>query len=126
MQRSSFTGKTGLERAIEILDALGSGVANLNSGGFISSLTVRGNKICILAFEVANTITKAANLMQSLSEKNVRHVKQNIFFTEGVQRLVSTDTEVLLSLTAADKRFFSKNTRRVSLLLRVDMGFHLA
>ncbi|KAL8130685.1 hypothetical protein V2J09_019840 [Rumex salicifolius] len=106
-KRSSFTGRaaiSGIERAIEALDAFGSGVANLNSTGFISGLTVRGNKISILAFEVANTITKGANLIQSLTKENVLHVKQSIFFSEGVQRLVSTDSNVLLSIAAADKR----------------------
>lgn len=110
MQKSSFLGKVGiagLERAVEVLDALGSGFANLNSSTFISGITVRGNKISVLAFEVANTITKGASLLQSVSEENVCYVKQKIFFSEGVQCLVSEDTNVLLSIAAKDKRSFS-------------------
>jgi len=106
-RKSCFLGKVGtagLEKAVEVLDVLGSGVANLNSSGLISGTAIRGNKISVLAFEVANTITKGTSLMQSLSEENVNHVKQNIFNTEGVQCLVSTDVKVLQSIAASDKR----------------------
>ncbi|KAK4387453.1 protein PSK SIMULATOR 2 [Sesamum angolense] len=64
----------------------------------------RGNKISILAFEVANTIAKGANLLQSLSEENIQFLKKEILHSEGVRRLVSTDMNDLLSIAAADKR----------------------
>lgn len=63
-----------------------------------------GNKISILAFEVANTVAKGANLFESLSEENVQFLKKEILHSEGVQELVSTDLKELLILAAADKR----------------------
>ncbi|XP_057502190.1 protein PSK SIMULATOR 2-like [Actinidia eriantha] len=107
-QASSFLGRAGivgLERAVEVLDTLGSSVSNLNSNsGFISGLASRGNRICILAFEVANTIAKGEKLMQSLSQENVQLLKTEVLHSEGVQHLVSTDMKELLSIAASDKR----------------------
>ncbi|KAJ7957876.1 DUF668 family protein [Quillaja saponaria] len=76
---------------------------NTNSG-FFSGMASRGNKISILSFEVANTITKGANLFQSLSEENIQSLKKGILQSEGVKELVSTDMTKLLSFAAADKR----------------------
>ncbi|KAL0347493.1 UNVERIFIED_CONTAM: protein PSK SIMULATOR 2 [Sesamum calycinum] len=104
---TSFLGKAGivgLEKAVEVLDTLGSSMTNLNSGGFTTGVASRGNKIFILAFEVANTIAKGANLLQSLSEENIQFLKKDILHSEGVRRLVSTDMNDLLSIAAADKR----------------------
>ncbi|KAI3464826.1 hypothetical protein Pfo_021489 [Paulownia fortunei] len=104
---TSFLGKAGivgLEKAVEVLDTLGSSMTNLNSGGFTTGVTSRGNRISILAFEVANTIVKGANLLQSLSEENVQFLKKEILNSEGVRQLVSTDMDELLSIAAADKR----------------------
>ncbi|GFY86248.1 elongation factor G, putative [Actinidia rufa] len=107
-QMSSFLGRAGivgLERAVEVLDTLGSSVSNLNSqSGFISGMGSRGNRISILAFEIANTIAKGGNLMQSLSQENVQFLKKEVLHSEGVQQLVSTDMKELLSIAAADKR----------------------
>ncbi|KAL3505404.1 hypothetical protein ACH5RR_035245 [Cinchona calisaya] len=106
-QVSSFLGKAGiagLEKAVEVLDTLGSSVSNLNNSGFIGGMASRGNRISILAFEVANTIAKGANLLQSLSEENIHFLKMEILLSEGVQKLVSTDMKELLSIAAADKR----------------------
>ncbi|XP_047327413.1 protein PSK SIMULATOR 2-like [Impatiens glandulifera] len=107
-QMGSFLGRAriaGLERAVDVLDTLGSSVTNLNSNsGFISGMGLKNNKICILAFEIANTIAKGANLMQSLSEENVQFLKKEILHSDGVQRLVSTDMKELLSIAATDKR----------------------
>ncbi|GAA0141441.1 hypothetical protein LIER_02583 [Lithospermum erythrorhizon] len=104
---SSFLGKAGtmsLEKAVDVLDTLGSSMSNLNSGGFVSGIPARGNKITILAFEVANTIAKGANLLQSLSEENIQFLKKEVLPSEGVQQLVSTDVKELLSIAASDKR----------------------
>ncbi|XP_034924651.1 protein PSK SIMULATOR 1 [Populus alba] len=99
-------GTAGLGKAYDVLDTLGSSMTNLNlsSGGFTSGVTTKGNKISILAFEVANTIVKGANLMQSLSKENIRHLKEVVLPSEGVQNLISKDMDELLRLAATDKR----------------------
>ncbi|KHN09084.1 hypothetical protein glysoja_034269 [Glycine soja] len=103
-QRGSFLGKAG-ERAVEVLDTIGSGMPKLNTNtGFVSGTTFRGNKISILAFEVANTITKGAILFQSLAEENIQFLKNEVLQSEGVQLLVSNDVEKLITLAEADKR----------------------
>ncbi|KAF8023573.1 hypothetical protein BT93_F0936 [Corymbia citriodora subsp. variegata] len=105
--KNSFIGKAGMigfERAVDVLDTLGSSVSNLHSSGGFSGMASRGNKISILAFEVANTIVKGANLLQSMSEENIQFLKKEILHSEGVQQLVSRDMKELLSIAAADKR----------------------
>lgn len=101
---STFLGKAG-SVGLEVLDTLGSSMSNLNSrSGFVSNTAARGNKVSILAFEVANTIVKGSNLMQSLSEENIQILKKEILHSKGVQLLVSTDMQELLRIAAADKR----------------------
>lgn len=75
------------------------------SNGFVAGMGSRGNRISILAFEVANTITKGAILFQSLSEENIQFLKKEVLQSEGVQQLVSTDMKELISLAEVDKRF---------------------
>ncbi|WRX30374.1 protein of unknown function DUF668 - like 7 [Theobroma cacao] len=105
--RSSFLGRAGimgLERAVDVLDTLGSSMSNLNAGsGFVTGLASRGNRISILAFEVANTLAKGAILLQSFSEENIQFLKKDILHSDGVQKLVSTNMKELLSIAAADK-----------------------
>ncbi|GMI82484.1 PSK SIMULATOR 2 [Hibiscus trionum] len=107
-QRNSFLGRAGivgLEKAVDVLDTLGSSMSNLNAGtGFVTGLASRGHTISILAFEVANTIAKGANLLQSLSEENIQFLKKEVLQSEGVQKLVSTNMKELQSIAAADKR----------------------
>ena len=99
-------GTAGLGKAVEVLDTLGSSMTNLNlNSGFTSGVMTKGNKISILAFEVANTIVKGANLMQSLSKENIRHLKEVVLPSEGVQNLISRDMDELLRIAAADKRW---------------------
>ncbi|CAM0955388.1 unnamed protein product [Alopecurus aequalis] len=106
----------GLGKAVEVLDTLGSSMASLNaSSGFVSS-SAKGNQISILAFEVANTIVKGSNLMRSLSKANVKHIKEVVLHSEGVQHLISKDMDELLEIAACDKReeleVFSKEVIR--------------
>ncbi|GMH21810.1 hypothetical protein Nepgr_023653 [Nepenthes gracilis] len=107
-EMSSFLGKAGsagLGKAVEVLDTLGSSMTSLNMGvGFVSGVTIKGNKISILAFEVANTIVKGANLMQSLSNDNIKHLKEVVLPSKAVQNLISKDGDELLRIAAADKR----------------------
>ncbi|KAJ9560331.1 hypothetical protein OSB04_005491 [Centaurea solstitialis] len=105
---SSLLGKAGtasLGKAVEVLDTLGSSMTSLHLGsGFVSGVATKGNKITILSFEVANTIVKGATLMQSLSKDNIKHLKEVVLPSEGVQRLISKDMDELLRIAAADKR----------------------
>uniref|UniRef100_A0A2P2LDU5 Uncharacterized protein LOC105647950 isoform X2 n=1 Tax=Rhizophora mucronata TaxID=61149 RepID=A0A2P2LDU5_RHIMU len=42
--------------------------------------------------------------MQSLSKRSIQHLIEVVFPSEGVQNLISTDTDELLRIIAADKR----------------------
>ena len=105
---SSILGRAstvGLEKAVEVLDTLGSSMTSLNSSsGFVSSNAAKGNKISMLAFEVANTIVRGCNLMRSVSKSSVKHLKEVVLRSEGVQDLISKDMDELLKFAAADKR----------------------
>ncbi|KAK9049936.1 hypothetical protein SSX86_031096 [Deinandra increscens subsp. villosa] len=106
---SSLLGKagtTGFGKAVEVLDTLGSSMTSLHlsSSGFVSGVTTKGSKITILSFEVANTIVKGASLMQSLSKDNIKHLKEVVLPSEGVQHLISKDMDELLRIAASDKR----------------------
>ncbi|XP_062231451.1 protein PSK SIMULATOR 1-like [Phragmites australis] len=117
---SSIFGRAstvGLEKAVEVLDTLGSSMTSLNaSSAFVSSATAKENKISMLAFEVANTIVKGSNLMRSLSKTSIKHLKEVVLHSEGVQHLISKDMDELLKIAAADKReeleVFSKEVVR--------------
>ncbi|XP_014510343.1 uncharacterized protein LOC106769299 [Vigna radiata var. radiata] len=89
---------------IDVLDTLGSSMTNLGGGGFVSGAVMKGNEIGILAFEVANTIVKGFSLMESLSAKSIKHLKEEVLPLGGVQDLVSKDMDELLRTVAADKR----------------------
>ncbi|KAJ1261056.1 hypothetical protein BS78_10G279100 [Paspalum vaginatum] len=116
----TFLGRAsiaGLEKAVEVLDTLGSSMTNLNPGsGFLSGGTNRGNKVCILAFEVANTIAKASSLWSSCSDESIKELKEEILHSHGVRILVSPNTIELLHIAATDKReelaVFSKEVVR--------------
>ncbi|KAJ9177069.1 hypothetical protein P3X46_012322 [Hevea brasiliensis] len=102
---SSRLGSLGIGKAVEVLDTLGSSMTNLNpNSGFASGVATKGNELAILAFEVANTIVKGSSLMHSLSKRNIRHLKEVVLPSEGVQNLISNDMGELLKIVAADKR----------------------
>ncbi|CAI8619223.1 unnamed protein product [Vicia faba] len=103
--RLGRVGTIGFGKAVDVLDTLGSSMTNLNSGGgFAYGAVTKGNEVGILAFEVANTIVKGFSLMESLSTKNVKHLKEEVLKLEAVQDLVSKDMDELLRIVAADKR----------------------
>uniref|UniRef100_A0A803QYP5 Uncharacterized protein n=2 Tax=Cannabis sativa TaxID=3483 RepID=A0A803QYP5_CANSA len=103
--RLGRAGTAGLGKAVEVLDTLGSSMTNLNAGaGFATTAPSKGNEVSILAFEVANTIVKGSNLMQSLSKRSIEQLKEEILPSKGVQHLISNDTDELLRIVAADKR----------------------
>ncbi|CAK9272838.1 unnamed protein product [Sphagnum jensenii] len=106
-------GTVSLGKAVEALDTLGSTMTNLNPGRKFASgiggvgggaAVTHGNKIGILAFEVANTIVKGCNLKQSLERDEIKVLKDEILVSKGVQLLVSTDIQELMWIAAADKR----------------------
>ncbi|XP_022961807.1 uncharacterized protein LOC111462458 isoform X3 [Cucurbita moschata] len=100
---NSQAGSRG--RAIDLLKTIGNSVSNLHmNSGFFTGMASNGREISILAFEVANTISKVANLSQSLSEENIQLLKEELLQSEGIKQLVSTSSEELLSIAAADKR----------------------
>lgn len=110
-------GSVGFGKAVEVLDTLGSTMTNLHlNSSFVSGVSTKGNKISILSFEVANTVVKGFNLMQSLSKENIKYLKQVVLRSEGVQYLISKDMDELLRVAAADKReelkVFSKEVVR--------------
>ncbi|KAL1364633.1 hypothetical protein HN51_012779 [Arachis hypogaea] len=103
--RLGRAGTYGIGKAVDVLDTLGSSMTSLSAGnGFVSGTVTKGNEITILAFEVANTIVKASNLMESLSPASIKHLKEEVLPLEAVQDLVSKDTDELLRIVAADKR----------------------
>ncbi|XP_028771465.1 uncharacterized protein LOC114728689 isoform X2 [Neltuma alba] len=103
--RLGRAGTVGFGKAVEVLDNLGSSMTSLNAGsGFVSGASTKGNEIGILAFEVANTVVKGFNLMQSLSDKNIKLLKEELFLSKAVKDLVSKDVDELLQIVAADKR----------------------
>ncbi|GER36226.1 hypothetical protein STAS_12557, partial [Striga asiatica] len=97
--RLTRVGSAGFEKAAGLLDTLGMSV-----GGFVPRTTAKSSELSILSFEVANTIVKGSNLMESLSDKSIRRLKEVVLPAEGVQKLISSDMDELLRIVAFDKR----------------------
>ncbi|XP_076952809.1 protein PSK SIMULATOR 1-like [Bidens hawaiensis] len=121
---SIFLGKSGSD-GLDVLDTLGSypkpSIRNRSVkaphartffskaglgvlGSWLSNSASTNNEVSVLAFEVANTIVKGSNLMQSLSDENIQILKDEILLSKGVRLLVSTDINELLRIAVADKR----------------------
>ncbi|XP_010527385.1 PREDICTED: uncharacterized protein LOC104804745 isoform X1 [Tarenaya hassleriana] len=66
-----------------------------------SSVTKR--TIGILSFEVANVMSKTLHLHRSLSESEISKLKGEIFRSEGIRNLVSSDGNRLFELARAEK-----------------------
>jgi hypothetical protein len=95
----------GLEKAVDVLDKLGSSMTNLNTrNGFASGVNMKGNALSILSFEVANTIVKGQTLLLSVSERSIRRLTEKVLPTEGIRHLVSENIDDLLRIVASDKR----------------------
>lgn len=60
-------------------------------------------RIGILAFEVANVMSKSVQLWQSLTDQEVRRLRAEVIKSEGVLNLVSDNESVLLSLACMEK-----------------------
>jgi len=77
--RASVFGRASTS-AVQVLDTLGSGMSSLSpgGGGFVSGPATKGNRVSILAFEVANTIVKGMSLMQSMSKENLKYLKETV------------------------------------------------
>ncbi|KAH7287771.1 hypothetical protein KP509_32G073600 [Ceratopteris richardii] len=60
-------------------------------------------RIEILAFEVANVMTKSVQLWQSLTDQEVCRLRGEIIKSEGVLHLVSNNESVLLNLACMEK-----------------------
>ncbi|KAI3989447.1 hypothetical protein MKX01_022722 [Papaver californicum] len=102
---SSWDQIVGQEQNGEVLDPTAGIMPRFRSSStYVRGTSSRGNDVCILAFEIASTITNGANILRSLSKENMLFFKQRILQSDGVQRLVSTDMEELLTIAAADKR----------------------
>ncbi|XP_073294726.1 putative receptor-like protein kinase At5g39000 isoform X3 [Primulina huaijiensis] len=101
----TIPGTAGLRKAVDALDKLGSNMTNLKPGGGPAArMRIKRNQIAVLAFEVANTIDKGANLMHSISEENIKHLKEVVLQSEGVNQLIAKDMDELLRIVAYDKR----------------------
>ncbi|CAK9193278.1 unnamed protein product [Sphagnum troendelagicum] len=60
-------------------------------------------KIGILAFEVANVMSKSIQLWQSLSDHEILRLRTEVIKAEGVLNLVSDNEAILLSLACMEK-----------------------
>ncbi|CAL0333523.1 unnamed protein product [Lupinus luteus] len=68
-----------------------------------SKSEVKKEMIGILSFEVANVMSKTVHLHKSLSESEISKLMNEIFNSEGVKNLVSSDEPYLLELAVAEK-----------------------
>lgn len=59
--------------------------------------------IGILSFEVANIMSKTIHLHRSLSDTEISKLKSEVFRSEGVRNLVSSDENHLLDLAVSEK-----------------------
>ncbi|KAI5682485.1 hypothetical protein M9H77_03713 [Catharanthus roseus] len=61
------------------------------------------NNLGILAFETAKTMSKLLSLYKSLSDEEISRVRNDVFRSEGITYLNSTDENLLLSLACAER-----------------------
>ncbi|KAG9145036.1 hypothetical protein Leryth_027688 [Lithospermum erythrorhizon] len=79
---------------------------------------IKKSNLGVLAFEAAGLMSKLLHIWQSLSDKNIAHLKNHSIFLEGVRKIVSNDDDFLLSLACAEMveilRCVSKSLSRMS------------
>ncbi|GBG60751.1 hypothetical protein CBR_g12489 [Chara braunii] len=96
-------GSAGVGKAKQAFDALGT-VGNLGFSSSFSGVRFRGgDRIGIIAFEVANVVVKALNLRQAISESDMKLLEE-VISSYGVQQLVSHNRGVLWRIAAADMK----------------------
>lgn len=67
------------------------------------STKIAKQTIGILSFEVANVMSKLVHLHKSVSDQEISKLKNEIFKSEGVKKLVSSDDSYLLELAYAER-----------------------
>lgn len=86
---------------------MGNQVSNNLKHAFLDSSKKKNihhiEKIGILSFEVANIMSKTVDLHKSLTDNHVCKLKNDIFKSEGVQNLISSEESYLLELVLAEK-----------------------
>ncbi|XP_010543598.1 PREDICTED: uncharacterized protein LOC104816453 [Tarenaya hassleriana] len=68
--------------------------------------------IGMLAFEVASLMSKLVHLWQSLSEKNIARLREEITNSVGIKKLVSEDDNFIVSLVCAELMENMENVAR--------------
>ncbi|KFK39600.1 hypothetical protein AALP_AA3G265300 [Arabis alpina] len=68
-----------------------------------SSSSLPKQTIGILSFEVANIMSKTVHLHRSLSDNEISTLKSEVFLSQGVKTLVSSDENHLLDLAVSEK-----------------------
>lgn len=58
--------------------------------------------IGVLAFESASLMSKAVHLWQSLSDKNIKRLREEIADSDGIKKLISNDDEVIVRLICSE------------------------
>ena len=61
-------------------------------------------RIEVLGFEVANVIVRAINLRQSLLDRDIEDLHNEVLASEGIHMLVSDDMYHVWGIAAEDKR----------------------
>ncbi|KAF8380417.1 hypothetical protein HHK36_027903 [Tetracentron sinense] len=88
----------------------------ISNGLDVVRTTTTNNKakksnIGVLAFEISGIMSKLLHLWQSLSDKNIVHLRHESIYLEGVRKIVSNDEAFLLGLACAE---ISENLRLVA------------
>ncbi|KAK1361024.1 Protein PSK SIMULATOR [Heracleum sosnowskyi] len=82
------------------------------------NMVKKSSKVGVLALEITTLMSKLIHLWQSLSDKNITHLKTESVLLEGVHKIVSSDEFYLLSLACAEMvenlNFLAKSLSQLS------------